>query len=106
MLTFSRIPKSKMMSHTLPSRNYYHGRQDRARRKMEAETELKIIHPYHQQISIIYEKRCTNKIFKASLLRSDFVLFKILEIENIPSRYFESVREPSQKALDVKWSLL
>ena len=29
-----------------------HGMQDRVRGKMEAETELKIIHPYQQQISI------------------------------------------------------
>ena len=37
---------------TLPSRNYQHGRQDRARLKTEAEPKLKLIYPYQQQISI------------------------------------------------------
>ena len=62
-----------------------------ARSKMEAETELKIIHPYQRQISINQDKRCTNMIFKASLFQFDFVLFKILQIKNISSRHFESV---------------
>ena len=34
---------------------------------------------------------CTNKILKASLFEFNFVLFKILQIKNIPSCHFESV---------------
>ena len=37
------------------------------------------------------DKRCTNKILNAFLFEFNFVLFKILQIKNIPSHHFESV---------------
>ena len=77
--------------YTLPSRNYEHGRQDRAQLTTEAEPKLKLIHSYQQQISLNQDKRYTNRILKASLFQFYFVLFKILLIKNIPSRHFESV---------------
>ena len=43
------------------------------------------------QHQLLQDKRCANKIFKASLFQFDFVLFKILQIKHIPGRHFESV---------------
>ena len=51
-----------------------------------------------------------NKIFKASLFRFHFVLFKILQIKNIPSHHFESVHlimiGPSQKTLNINYKVV
>ena len=70
---------------TLPPQNYLHDGQDRAEGIAEAETMPKSIHPYQQQINIKQAQKCINGIFKASLFEWNFVLFKILQIKNIPA---------------------
>ena len=45
----------------------------------------KSIHLYQQQISVKKAQKCINGIFKASLFEWNFVLFKILQIKNIPA---------------------
>ena len=50
----------------------------------EAKTMPKSIHRYQQQISIKSAQKYINRIFKASLFEWNFVLFKFLQIKNIP----------------------
>ena len=73
---------------TFPGENYLWGGGGGGgailgRHAKKAETKPKIINPYQHQIS----KQIYQPIFKAALFEFDCILFKILQLKNIPKPY-------------------